>query len=165
MRICKKQKWPTVEKLYVVNKNMIGLEKGQPVNGATCHGITWSNIWCFYVNRVDTNAPVFREVHRVYRVSGFFPVVRIGSQGSVPPAPFGSKGETHSLPGRGWGTQFRRRDIHSGILCIVYTIIQGCVSIRYSFDTDPDLGFWWPKIEKNYFFWIKNYNLPIPRPP
>jgi len=54
-------------------------------------------------------------------------------------------------------------------------------------DTDPDPAFflfvdpdsgsgsgyrvWWPKIEKNYswkkisFFLIKNYNLPIPRPP
>ncbi len=72
MRICKKHKWPTVEKLYAVNKNMIGLEKGQPVNGATCHGITWSNIWCFYVNRVDTKATVFRVGHRVYRVPGFF---------------------------------------------------------------------------------------------
>ncbi len=44
-----------------------------------------------------------------------------------------------------------------------------CVSD--SFDTDPDPGFWRPKTEKNFSkknkkkFWIKNYNLLIPRPP
>ncbi len=58
----------------------------------------------------------------------FFPIVRIGSppqsQVSVAPPPFGSKGRDTLAcgGGGGGGTQFRRRDRHSGTLCI-FTII------------------------------------------
>ncbi len=39
------------------------------------------------------------------------------------PLPFGSRGETHSLAGEGgWGTQFRRRDRHSGTLRILQSL-------------------------------------------
>ncbi len=40
---------------------------------------------------------------------------------------------------------------------------------HFRLNTDPDPGFWWPKIERKklqwenfFFFWMKNYNLPIP---
>jgi hypothetical protein len=43
---------------------------------------------------------------------------------------------------------------------------------HFRMNTDPDPGLLWPKNEKKLqlkkkliFFWIKNYSLPIPRPP
>ncbi len=58
----------------------------------------------------------------------FFPVVQTGSpphslnhKGVLLLPPLGPRKEAHSLAGKGWGTQFRRRYRHSGTLCILYS--------------------------------------------
>jgi hypothetical protein len=52
----------------------------------------------------------------------------------------------------------------------IYYIVSVLDPDSFDTGTDPDPGFWWPKIKKIFskknlnFFWIKNYTLSIPRP-
>jgi hypothetical protein len=49
-------------------------------------------------------------------------------QGSVAPPPFGSWGGSHTcMWGRGWWTQFQRRNRHSGTVCIILGAFTGGV--------------------------------------
>ncbi len=80
-----------------------------------------------------------------------------------------------------WRSRFRlllKTEAH--VREFIFYCAQNSVSDPYSFDPDPafqaeyqsgsnpDQGFWWPKIEKRSqkkIVLIKNCNLPIPRPP
>ncbi len=67
-----------------------------------------------------------------------------------------------------WRNSFRKpggRQCFRSVINLIRIRIQ---HFRLNTGYNPDPGFWWPK---NYKFtaekkiWIKNYNLPIPRPP
>ncbi len=94
--------------------------------GKLIHKKTWSRKSCDTDNLVITKSVLSLSLVSLlhcllYTVPVFSPVVRIGSHHPLtPPPPHFFQGGTHSLAGEGaGGSQFGRRDRHSGTLVIV----------------------------------------------
>ncbi len=80
-------------------------------------------LYCMFLLCVYRYVYLYSLPHRIKRVPGFLSICLNWAphpQASVAPPPFGSKrGDTLACGGGGGGTQFHRRDRHSGTLCIL----------------------------------------------